>query len=60
MIIGVIGSIFAFKVLLVALLLINPLKYLIMYKQRLIRKEFEEANKKLIAPQTVLHEAKEI
>lgn len=41
-IVGLISSITAFKVLLLILILINPVKYLVMNKQRKIRKEFEK------------------
>jgi len=41
-IVGLIGHINAFKILLIFLLLINPIKYFLMYKQREIRKELEE------------------
>ena len=43
--IGLLSNIIAFKILLVVLLLINPIKFMIMYKQRLIRKEFEDKQK---------------
>ena len=59
-VVGLIGSVLAFEILLVALLLINPIKYLIMYKQRLIRKDFELKASAPQPPQTVVFEAKEI
>ena len=42
---GFIGNIVVFKVLLVVFMIANPTKYLVMYKQRKIRKEFEELNR---------------
>ncbi|MBQ4541616.1 MAG: MFS transporter [Clostridia bacterium] len=42
-VVGLIGNITVFKVLLIVLILSNPLKYLVMYKQRKIRIEFEMA-----------------
>ena len=41
-IVGLISSILTFKILLMVLILINPIKYLVMYKQRKVRLEFEE------------------
>lgn len=43
-VIGSLSSIFAFKVLLMILILANPVKYLVMNKQRKIRMEFEQQN----------------
>jgi ABC-type spermidine/putrescine transport system permease subunit I len=43
-VIGLMSSMFAFKVLLMILICANPVKYLIMKKQRKIRKEFEIIN----------------
>lgn len=40
-IVGLIGNITVFKILLIVLILSNPLKYIIMYKQRRIRIEYE-------------------
>ncbi len=40
-IVGLIGNILVFKILLIVLILSNPLKYLVMYKQRIIRIEYE-------------------
>lgn len=41
-IVGLIANITVFKILLVIMLIICPIKFLVMYKQRLIRKEFEK------------------
>lgn len=41
--VGLIGNITVFKVLLIVLILSNPIKYLVMYKQRKIRMEYETA-----------------
>ena len=43
-VIGLLSSMFAFKVLLMVLILANPIKYLIMNKQRKIRREYEVLN----------------
>lgn len=42
-VVGLIGNITVFKVLLIVLILSNPIKYLVMYKQRKIRIEYEMA-----------------
>ena len=42
-VVGLIGNITVFKVLLIVLILSNPIKYLVMYKQRKIRIEYEIA-----------------
>lgn len=41
-IIGLMSSIFAFKILLIVLILVNPIKYIVMNKQRKIRLAFEQ------------------
>ena len=41
-VVGLISNIVVFKVLLIVLVLSNPIKYLVMFKQRKIRREFEE------------------
>ncbi len=41
-IVGLIANITVFKILLVIMLIVCPIKFLVMYKQRLIRKEFEK------------------
>lgn len=41
-VVGLMSSIFAFKILLMALILVNPIKYLVMNKQRKIRVKFEQ------------------
>ena len=46
LVMGLTSNITIFKVLLVVFMLANPAKYMIMYKQRKIRKEFENTNKK--------------
>ena len=52
-VIGVIGHIVAFKILLLFLLILNPIKFMIMYKQRLIRKEYEGKEKQQSPEQIV-------
>lgn len=53
-VIGLMSSIFAFKILLMALILVNPIKYLVMNKQRKIRVAFEQEsqNTQTTQPQT--------
>lgn len=46
LVMGLTSNITVFKVLLVVFMLANPTKYMVMYKQRKIRKEFENTNKK--------------
>lgn len=44
---GLFASLTAFKILLVLVVISNPFKFMFMYQQRTIRKEFEEKNKQL-------------
>ena len=39
--VGLISNIIAFKILLMVMILVNPVKFMVMYRQRLIRKDFE-------------------
>ncbi len=43
-VVGLMSSIFAFKILLMCLILVNPIKYMVMNKQRKIRLAFEQEN----------------
>ena len=41
---GFVASLIVFKVLLVGFMTLCPVKYMVMYKQRKIRKEYEKIN----------------
>ena len=43
---GFVASLIVFKILLVGFMVLCPLKYIVMYKQRKIRKEFEVLQEK--------------
>lgn len=47
--VGLIGNIFVFKILIIVLILSNPIKYLVMFKQRKIRIEFENSTSQEIS-----------
>ena len=47
--IGFIGNILAFKILLVVFVAINPYKYFVMYRQRSIRKDFDQIRQQEMA-----------
>lgn len=62
---GFIGNIIVFKILLVVFMIANPVKYMIMYKQRKIRKDYEVINKEemerhLLEDQTQAKTAKQV
>ena len=56
---GLASNITIFKILLVLFMLINPIKYMVMYKQRQIRKEFEKINNNGVVEKPLEKELKE-
>lgn len=56
---GLASNITIFKILLVVFMLINPIKYMVMYKQRKIRKDFEKINHNGVVEKTTEQENQE-